>query len=114
VRPLPITPLSPCKERKITVSRFSTMSVGNTGSSVLSRSIGASLLVWLHSEVLEGSVGTIRVCDILRLIGKQPPLHRFPSDHLVAGAHAWSVCAASRSRDEFFPTTTFRLAAGDR
>jgi hypothetical protein len=109
LRPLPITPLSPCKELRITVSRFSTISVGGNVYSVPSRLIGTSILVRLHSEVLEGYVGTIRVFEFPRLIGKHH--HHIDYHHII-----WSLVrkpgafAAYRYRDELFPTTTFRLA----
>jgi hypothetical protein len=109
VRPLPVTPLSPCKEMRVTVSRFSTISVGNKVSSVPSRLLGTSVLMRFHAEVLEGYVGTTRVFDLPRLIGKHH--HRIDYHHRI-----WSLVrkpgafAAYRYRDELFPTTTLRLA----
>ncbi len=109
LRPLPVTPLSPCKELRVTVSRFSTISVGNNVYSVPSRLIGTSVLVRLHAEVLEGYVGTTQVFELPRLIGKHH--HQIDYHHII-----WSLVrkpgafAAYRYRDELFPTTTFRLA----
>ena len=77
--------------------------------SVPSRLIGTSILVRLHSEVLEGYVGTIRVFELPRLIGKHH--HHIEYHHII-----WSLVrkpgafAAYCYRDELFPTTTFRLA----
>jgi hypothetical protein len=98
LRPLPVTPLSPCKELRITVSRFSTISVGGNVYSVPSRLIGTSLLVRLRSEVLEGYVGTIRVFEVPRLPGKHH--HCIDYHHIIWSkvAQAWSVCRLSLSR----------------
>jgi hypothetical protein len=107
LRPLPVTPLSPCKELRITVSRFSTISVGGNVYSVPSRLIGTSILVRLHAEVLEGYVGTIRVFEFPRLIGKHH--HHIEYRHIIWSkvAQAWSICGLSLSRrtvsDDHFP-----------
>jgi len=109
LRPLPATALALCKELRVTVSRFSTICVGNNVYSVPSRLIGTSVLIRLHAEVLEGYVGTTRVFELPRLIGKHH--HRIDYHHII-----WSLVrkpgafAAYRYRDELFPTTTFRLA----
>ena len=90
-------------------SRFSTISVAGNVYSVPSRLIGTSILIRLHSEVLEGYVGTTRVFEVPRLIGKHH--HQIDYHHII-----WSLVrkpgafAAYRYRDELFPTTTFRLA----
>jgi hypothetical protein len=109
LRPLPVTSLSPCKELRVKVSRFSTISVGNNVYSVPSRLIGTSVLIRLHAEMLEGYVGAKRVFEVPRLIGKHH--HQIDYHHII-----WSLVrkpgafAAYRYRDELFPTTTFRLA----
>ncbi len=109
LRPLPVAPLSPCKELRVTASRFSTISVAGNVYSVPSRLIGTSILIRVHSEVLEGYVGTTRVFEVPRLIGKHH--HQIDYHHII-----WSLVrkpgafAAYRYRDELFPTTTFRLA----
>jgi hypothetical protein len=109
LRPLPVTPLSPCKELRVTVSRFSTISVAGNVYSVASRLIGTSLLIRVHSEILEGYVGTTRVFELPRLIGKHH--HQIDYHHII-----WSLVrkpgafAAYRYRDELFPTTVFRQA----
>jgi Mu transposase, C-terminal domain len=109
LRPLPVTPLAPCKELRVTVSRFSTISVGNNVYSVPSRLIGVTVLIRLHAETLEGYVGTTRVFEFPRLMGKHR--HHIDYHHII-----WSLVrkpgafAAYRYRDELFPTITFRLA----
>src|SRR2546428_5950651 len=109
LRPLPVTPLSPCKELRVMVSRFSTIAVAGNVYSVPSRLIGTSVLIRVHSEVLEGYVGTTRVFELPRLIGKHH--HQIDYHHII-----WSLVrkpgafAAYRYRDELFPTTIFRQA----
>src|SRR3989449_1464075 len=109
LRPLPATSLAPCKELRVIVSRFSTITVAGNVYSVPSRLIGTSVLLRIRAEHLEGYVGTTRVFELPRLIGKQH--HRIDYHHII-----WSLVrkpgafAAYRYRDELFPTTTFRLA----
>ncbi len=93
----------------MTVSRFSTMTVLNNTYSVPSRLIGTRVLIRVRAETLEGYVGTSRAFTLPRLVGKKQ--HRIQYQHLI-----WSLVrkpgafAASRYRDELFPTTTFRRA----
>ena len=109
LRPLPAMALAPCKELRVTVSRFSTISVAGHVYSVPSRLIGTAVLIRVRAEHLEGYVGTTRVFEFPRLVGKQH--HRIDYHHII-----WSLVrkpgafAAYRYRDELFPTTTFRLA----
>jgi Mu transposase, C-terminal domain len=109
LRPLPAAPLAPCKEVRVTVSRFSTIHVGSNIYSVPSRLIGTTITVRLRAETLQGYVGTSLVFTFPRLIGKHQ--HRIDYHHLI-----WSLVrkpgafAAYRYREELFPTTTFRLA----
>jgi hypothetical protein len=109
LRPLPVTPLSPCKELRVMVSRFSTIAVAGNVYSVPSRLIGTSVLIRVHAETLEGYVGTTRVFELPRLIGKHH--HQIDYHHII-----WSLVrkpgafAAYRYRDELFPTTLFRQA----
>ncbi len=106
---LPATPLSPCKELRVSVSRFSTIQVLGNTYSVPSRLIGTRLLVRVHAESVEGYVGTSRTLVLPRLMGKQQ--HRIDYRHII-----WSLVrkpgafAAYRYRDELFPTTLFRQA----
>ena len=109
LRPLPVTALSPCKELRVMVSCFSTIAVAGNVYSVPSRLIGTSVLIRVHSEVLEGYVGTTRVFELPRLIGKHH--HQIDYHHII-----WSLVrkpgafAAYRYRDEMFPKTIFRQA----
>ena len=90
-------------------SRFSTIALAGNVYSVPSRLIGTSVLIRVHSEVLEGYVGTTRVFELPRLIGKHH--HQIDYHHII-----WSLVrkpgafAAYRYRDELFPTTIFRQA----
>ena len=109
LRPLPAAPLSPCKELRVTVSRFSTIHVGSNIYSVPSRLIGTMVMIRVRAETLEGYVGTSPVFILPRLVGKHK--HRIDYHHII-----WSLVrkpgafAAYQYRDELFPTTTFRLA----
>ncbi|GAC1349508.1 MAG: IS21-like element ISBj11 family transposase [Ktedonobacteraceae bacterium] len=109
LRPLPATALSPCKELRVTVSRFSTIALAGNVYSVPSRLIGTSILLRIHAESLEGYVGTTRVFELPRLVGKHH--HQIDYHHII-----WSLVrkpgafAAYRYRDELFPTTIFRQA----
>lgn len=109
LRPLPATPLAPCKELRVTVSRFSTIHVDSNVYSVPSRLIGTKVLIRVRAETLEGYVGTTRVFVLPRLVGKHQ--HHIDYHHLI-----WSLLrkpgafAAYQYREELFPTTTFRLA----
>jgi Mu transposase-like protein len=109
LRPLPATPLSPCREVRVMVSRFSTIQVLSNTYSVPSRLIGTVVLVRVRAERLEGYVGTSQVFVLPRLVGKHQ--HRICYQHLI-----WSLVrkpgafAAYRYRDDLYPTTTFRQA----
>jgi Mu transposase, C-terminal domain len=109
LRPLPATPLAPCREVRVSVSRFSTIHVGNNTYSVPSRLIGATLTVRLRAETVEVYSGTQVVCAMPRLSGRQQ--HRIQYQHVI-----WSLVrkpgafAAYRYRDDLFPTLAFRRA----
>jgi hypothetical protein len=109
LRPLPTAPLAPCKELRVSVSRFSTIQVGSNVYSVPSRLIGTTVMVRLRAETVQGYVGTSLVFTFPRLVGKHR--HRIDYHHII-----WSLVrkpgafAAYRYREELFPTTTFRLA----
>lgn len=108
LRPLPATPLAPCKEVQVTVSRFSTIHVDSNVYSVPSRLIGTTVMIRVRAETLEGYVGPSSVFLLPRLVGKHR--HRIDYHHII-----WSLVrkpgafAAYHYRDELFPTTTFRL-----
>jgi hypothetical protein len=107
--PLPRIPLSPCRELRTTVSRFSTIQVVGNTYSVPSRLIGTQLLVRVRAETVEGYVGTHLVFTLSRLQGKQQ--HAINYRHVI-----WSLVrkpgafAAYRYRDELFKSLAFRRA----
>jgi hypothetical protein len=107
LKPLPTLPLAPCRELRVRVSRFSTITVLGNCYSVPSRLIGTTILVRVRAETLEGYVGTSRAFTLPRLLGKHQ--QRIEYRHVI-----WSLVrkpgafAAYRYRDELFPTTTFR------
>lgn len=109
LRPLPKTPLHPCRELPARVSRFSTIRVLHNTYSVPSRLIGTTLTVRVRAEVLELFVGTTCVLTLPRLHGRFGA--RIDYRHLI-----WSLVrkpgafAQYRFRDELFPTTAFRVA----
>ncbi len=106
---LPTTPLAPCQELRVTVSRFSTIHIKGNVYSVPSRLIGTSVLVRVRAETLEGFVGSASAFKLPRLIGKQQ--HHIDYRHVI-----WSLVrkpgafAAYRYQDDLFPTTSFRVA----
>src|SRR5579884_1487388 len=109
LRPLPLTPLAPCRELRAHVSRFSTVSVLGNVYSVPSRLIGRTLMIRVRAEQLEGYVGTKLVVTLPRLHGKS--LHVINYRHLIRSlVRKPGAFAAYRYRDELFPTTVFRKA----
>jgi hypothetical protein len=109
LRPLPTTALAPCKEMRVTVSRFSTISVLGNVYSLPSRLIGTSVRVRVRAETLEGYVGPSLAFTLPRMSGTKQ--HHINYQHVI-----WSLVrkpgafAAYRYRDDLFPTTTFRQA----
>ncbi|HLV97493.1 MAG TPA: IS21 family transposase [Ktedonobacterales bacterium] len=107
LKPLPMILLSPCRELRVPVSRFSTIAVLGNRYSVPSRLIGTTILVRVRAETLEGYVGTARAFTLPRLVGQHQT--RIDYRHVI-----WSLVrkpgafAAYRYREELFPTTTFR------
>jgi hypothetical protein len=107
LRPLPKTPLHPCRELQVVVSRFSTIRVLHNTYSVPSRLIGTTLTVRVRAEVLELYVGTTCTLTLPRLHGRYGA--RIDYRHLI-----WSLVrkpgafAQYRFRDELFPTLAFR------
>jgi three-Cys-motif partner protein len=67
LRPLPRTPLHPCREERVVVSRFSTIRVMHNTYSVPSRLIGTTLTVRVRAEVLECSLGATYALTLPRL-----------------------------------------------
>jgi transposase len=109
LRPLPASPLAPCRELRLTVTRFSTIHVLENTYSVPSRLIGAAVLVRLRAETVEVYVGTARVCTLPRLVGRQQ--HAIDYRHII-----WSLVrkpgafAGYRYRHDLYPSLVFRRA----
>jgi hypothetical protein len=109
LRPLPAQPLAPCRELRVTVSRFSTLQVQGNTYSVPSRLIGAKLLVRIRAEYLEGYLGAKQVITLPRLHGRAQ--HAINYRHII-----WSLVrkpgafAAYRYREDLYPTLAFRRA----
>jgi hypothetical protein len=107
LRPLPKTPLHPCRELQVRVSRFSTIRVLHNTYSVPSRLIGSSVTVRVRAEVLELYLGPTCALTVPRLSGRFQA--RIDYHHLI-----WSLMrkpgafAQYRYRDELFPNLTFR------
>jgi len=109
LRPLPAAPLVPCKEVRVTVSRFSTIHLDSNVYSVPSRLIGISVMIRVRAETLEGYVGTSAVFTLPRMHGKHK--HRIDYQHIIRSlVRKPGAFAAYQYRDELFPTTTFRLS----
>lgn len=109
LRPLPAAPLAPCRELRLTVSRFSTIQVLRNTYSVPSRLIGSTLTVRVRAEVVELYVGTTLSLTLPRLHGRHQ--QRIDYRHII-----WSLLrkpgafSAYRYRDELFPSLVFRQA----
>jgi hypothetical protein len=109
LHPLPSTPLAPCRELRVHVSRFSTLSVLGNLYSVPSRLIGRTLMVRVRAEQLEGYLGTKLVVTLPRLQGKSQ--HAINYRHLIGSlVRKPGAFAAYRYRDDLFPTLAFRRA----
>ena len=109
LRPLPATPLAPCRELQVRVSRFSTIHALRNTYSVPARLIGATLLVRVRAETLELYRGPARLLTLPRLSGHGQ--HRIDYRHVI-----WSLVrkpgafANYRYHDDLFPSVTFRRA----
>src|SRR5260370_15376209 len=80
-----------------------------TATPIPSRLIGTTILVRVRSEHLEGYVGTTRVFEISRLVGKHH--HRIDYHHVIHSlVRKPGAFAAYRYQDDLFPATTFRQA----
>jgi hypothetical protein len=109
LRPLPLHPLKLCRELRLRVSPFSTITVLRNTYSVPSRLIGTSVLVRVRAETLELYVGTSLLLTLARLHGRQQ--QRIDYHHLSASLlRKPGAFANYRYRDELFPTLTFRRA----
>src|SRR5258708_33169908 len=67
LRPLPRLPLAPCRECRVSVSRFSTRHILGKRYSVPSRLIGTTVLVRVRAETVEVYVGTSQLLTLPRL-----------------------------------------------
>lgn len=107
LRPLPKTPLHPCRELHLVVSRFSTIRVLHNTYSVPSRLIGTTLTVRVRAEVLELYVGTSCALTLPRLSGRFQA--RIDYHHLIFSlVRKPGAFAQYRYRDELFPSLSFR------
>jgi hypothetical protein len=109
LRPLPRLPLAPCREFRVSVSRFSPLQVLGKRYSVPSRLIGSTVLVRVQAETVEVYVGTRQVLTLPRLQGA--------TSHAVNYRHViWSLVrkpgafAHYRYREDLFPSLAFRQA----
>ena len=89
LRPLPRLPLAPCRELRVSVSRFSTIAVLGKRYSVPSRLIGTTVLVRLRAETGEVYVGTRQVLTLPRAA-----THAVNYRHVIWSqvAQTWGVC----------------------
>ena len=109
LRPLPASPLSPCRELRLPVTPFSTIRVLHNTYSVPSRLIGQTVTVRVRAESLELYQGTSQLFSLPRLPGRNQ--HQIDYHHV-----SWSLArkpgafAGYRYRDDLFPSLTFRQA----
>jgi hypothetical protein len=67
LRPLPRLPLAPCREFRVSVSRFSTLIVLGKRYSVPSRLMGTTVLVRLRAQTVEVYLGRHQVVTLPRM-----------------------------------------------
>jgi transcriptional regulator with XRE-family HTH domain len=109
LRPLPATPLAPCRELRVPVSRFSTIQVLRNTYSLPARLIGLTVLVRVRAETLEVYRGTAHLHTMPRLHGQGQ--HRIDYRHVIGSlVRKPGAFAQYRYRDDLFPTLTFRRA----
>jgi len=109
LRPLPTRPLDPTQDLRITVSRFATIRVLRTLSSVPARLLGQPLLVRVRAETLDLYLGASCRMTIPRLRGQGQ--HRIDEHHSIDSlVRKPGAFAQYRSRDERFPALVFRQA----
>ena len=109
LRPLPATPLAPCRELRVPVSRFSTIQVLRNTYSLPARLIGTTVLVRVRAEALEVYHGTAHLHTMPRLHGQGQ--HRIDYRHVIGSlVRKPGAFAQYRYRDDLFPTLTFRRA----
>jgi len=109
LRPLPTVPLDPCRELRVTVSRFSTIPILGNTYSVPSRLIGTLLTVRIRAERLEVYVGTTLACQVPRVQGRQQ--HAIEYRHVIESlVRKPGAFASYRYHDALFPSVAFRQA----
>ena len=109
LRPLPDYVLAPCRDVRVSVSRFSTMYVCGNTYSVPSRLIGSPLTVRVRAEWLECYVGTTPVVALPRLQGTHG--HQINYRHIIGSlVRKPGAFAGYRYREDLYPTLAFRYA----
>jgi len=109
LRPLPDYVLAPCRDVRVSVSKFSTMYVCGNTYSVPSRLIGIPLTVRVRAEWLECYVGTTPVVTLPRLQGTQG--HQINYRHIIGSlVRKPGAFAGYRYREDLYPTVAFRYA----
>lgn len=109
LRPLPDYVLAPCRDVRVSVSKFSTMYVCGNTYSVPSRLIGTPLTVRVRAEWLECYVGTTPVVTLPRLQGTQG--HQINYRHIIGSlVRKPGAFAGYRYREDLYPTVAFRYA----
>jgi hypothetical protein len=109
LHPLPAAQLAPCRELRVRVSRFSTVTVLSKVYSVPSRLVGMEVLVRVRAEQVQVYRGTRLLLSMPRLVGDTT--HAINYRHLI-----WSLArkpgafAHYRYRDDLFPSLAFRTA----
>jgi hypothetical protein len=107
LRPLPISPLNPCQELRVAVSRFSTIRVLRNTYSVPARLIGSTLTVRVRAEQLDLYLGSSPVLSLPRLRGQQQ--HQIDYRHLIGSlVRKPGAFAQYRYHDALFPSLVFR------
>ncbi len=109
LRPLPDYVLAPCRDVRVSVSKFSTMYVCGNTYSVPSRLIGTPLTVRVRAEWLECYVGTTPMVTLPRLQGTQG--HQINYRHIIGSlVRKPGAFAGYRYREDLYPTVAFRYA----
>lgn len=107
LRPLPVSPLNPCQEVRVAVSRFSTIRVLRNTYSVPARLIGSTLTVRVRAEQLDLYLGSSQLLSLPRLRGQQQ--HQIDYRHLIGSlVRKPGAFAQYRYHDALFPSLVFR------
>jgi len=109
LRPLPALPLSPTRDLRVRVSRFSTIQVLGNTYSVPSRLLGVAVVVRVRAETLTVLVGPSSICTLPRLVGRKQAAINYR--HVIASlVRKPGAFATYRYRQDLFPTLVFRRA----